>query len=109
MAKQLSSSLSRVIAFAILFVGTWIVIGLIWLVLTFILHVPVIRQFDKLGGGLLGLVRGVLIALILSAVMSSLSPYVLKNRTFAEKDAIYNRTVVYKVLCKVNPFTRAID
>ena len=109
MAKPLSSSLSRVIAFAILFVGTWIVIGLIWLVLTFILHVPVIRQFDKLGGGLLGLVRGVLIALILSAVMISLSPYVLKDRTFAEKDAIYNRTVVYKVLCKVNPFTRAID
>ena len=96
MAKPLSSSLS-------------LVIGLIWLVLTFILHVPVIRQFDKLGGGLLGLVRGVLIALILSAVMSSLSPYVLKDRTFAEKDAIYNRTVVYKVLCKVNPFTRAID
>ena len=52
MATPLASSLSRVIAFAVLFVGTWIVIGLIWLVLSFILHVPVIRKFDKLGVGL---------------------------------------------------------
>ena len=47
MATPLASSLSRVIAFAVLFVGTWIVIGLIWLVLSFILHVPVIRKFDN--------------------------------------------------------------
>ena len=109
MATPLASSLSRVIAFAVLFVGTWIVIGLIWLVLSFFLHVPVIRKFDKLGGGLLGFVRGVLIALILAAVVSAVSPYIMKDRSLAEKDAIYNRTVVYKVLCKVNPLIKTLD
>lgn len=109
MATPLASSLSHVIAFAVLFIGTWIVIGLIWLVLSFILHIPVIRSFDKLGGGLIGFVRGVLIALILAAVVNSISPYIMRDRSLAEKDAIYNRTVVYKVLCKVNPLIKTLN
>ncbi len=109
MATPLAASLSRVIAFAVLFIGTWIVIGLIWLVLSFILRIPVIRSFDKLGGGLIGFVRGVLIALILAAVINAVSPYVLKDKTLAEKDEIFDRTVVYKVLCKVNPIIKTLD
>ena len=34
---------------------------------------------------------------------------VMKDRSLAEKDAIYNRTVVYKVLCKVNPLIKTLD
>lgn len=109
MASPLASSLSHVIAFAVLFVGTWIVIGLVWFILSFILRVPVIRKFDKLGGGILGFVRGLLIALILAAVVNAVSPYVMKDRSLAEKDEIYNSTVVYKVLCKVNPLIKTIN
>ena len=51
----------------------------------------------------------VVVLLILAAVVSAVSPYIMKDRSLAEKDAIYNRTVVYKVLCKVNPLIKTLD
>ncbi len=109
LATPLAKSLSNIIAFAVLFIGTWIVIGLIWLVLSFILHVPLIRKFDKLGGGLLGFARGILIALIAAAILNSVSPYVMKSKSLSEKNEIYNSTIVYKVLCKVNPLISSLN
>ena len=50
-----------------------------------------------------GVVSGV------AAVVSAVSPYIMKDRSLAEKDAIYNRTVVYKVLCKINPIIKTLD
>lgn len=104
MAKPLAQSVSRVIAFVVLFVACWIVIGIIRLIVSIFLKLPVLSHLDKLGGGIFGFLGGIIVCLVVVAVIQMSSPYVLKDRTLAQKNAILDNTYVYKVFEIVNPF-----
>lgn len=105
MVQPVALSISRVIAFLILFIICMIAVGLLWWLSSIFTHIPIIRHFDKAGGAIFGVLSGLLISFIVVAIIHICSPYVMKDHTLAEKDAIFNRTVVYKQFYNHNPLT----
>ena len=109
MVDPLSALISRVIAFAVIFLGVMILIVVISLFSKFLTNLPIIRKMDKLGGGLFGAVTGILISFIIVAIISTGSKYVLRDRSPAELEEIKNKTVVYKVFYNLDPLTQLFE
>ena len=103
MVKPVSNSVSRVIAFVILFILCMIAVGILWWLSSLITHIPIIRHFDKIGGAVFGVLSAILISFIAFAIIHIAYPYVMKDKSLAEKDAIFNRTVIYKQFYNYNP------
>lgn len=109
MVDPLSSVISRVLAFAVIFLAAMIAIVVISLFSRFLNNLPIIRKMDKLGGGLLGAITGILICFIVVAIVSTGSKYVLKDRTAAERDNIREKTVLYKIFYQMDPLTHLFE
>ncbi len=109
MVDPLSAVISRVIAFAVIFLGAMIAIVVISLFSKFLKNLPIIRKMDKLGGGILGAVTGILICFIVVAIVSTGAKYVLRDRSPSELDAIKNKTVIYRIFHDVNPLDRIFE
>ncbi len=109
MVDPLSALISRVLAFAVIFLAAMIAIVVISLFSKFLTNLPIIRKMDKLGGGLLGVITGILISFIVVAIISTGSKYVLRDRSPAELEEIKNKTVVYKVFCDLDPLTQLFE
>lgn len=109
MVDPLSSVISRVLAFAVIFLAAMIAIVVISLFSRFLNNLPIIRKMDKLGGGLLGAVTGILISFIVVAIVSTGSKYILKDRTAAERDNIREKTVVFKVFYHLDPLVHLFE
>lgn len=103
MVAPVALSISRVIAFIILFAVCMIAVGILWWVSSLIAHIPIIRSFDKLGGAAFGILSAVLVSFIAVAVIHICAPYIMKNKSLAEKDAIFDRTVIYQQFYNCNP------
>ena len=103
MVDPLSSVISRVIAFAVIFIAAMLAIFIISLFSRFLNNLPIIRKMDKLGGGLLGAVVGLLITFILVAIISTGSKYFLKDSSAEERTAIRDKTVLYKIFYTIDP------
>ena len=103
MVDPLSAVISRVIAFAVIFLAAMLIIIIISLFSKFLTNLPIIRKMDKLGGGILGAVTGLLISFIVVAILATGSKYVLRDRTPAELENIKNKTVIYKIFYQLDP------
>ncbi|MBP3301230.1 MAG: CvpA family protein [Clostridia bacterium] len=109
MVDPLSSVISRAIAFGVIFLAAIVAIVVISLFSKFLNHLPIVRKMNKLGGGILGGITGVLLALILVAIFSTASKYVLKDSTPEERTEIRDNTIVYKIFYNVNPLNGLFD
>ncbi|MBO5248516.1 MAG: CvpA family protein [Clostridia bacterium] len=109
MVDPLSALISRVIAFAVIFLAAMILIVVISMFSKFLNNLPIVRKMDKLGGGILGVVTGILISFIVVAIISTGSKYVLRDRSPAELESIKDKTVVYKVFHDLDPLTRIFE
>lgn len=109
MVDPLSALISRVLAFAVIFVAAMIAIVVISLFSKFLKNLPIIRKMDKLGGGILGAITGILICFIVVAIISTGSKYVLRDRTAGELENIKNKTVVYKIFYNLDPLTHLFE
>ncbi len=109
MVDPLSALISRVIAFAVIFLAAMVGIVVISMFSKFLNGLPIIRKMDKLGGGLLGVVTGILISFIVVAILSTGSKYVLRDRSPAELESIKNKTVVYKIFHDLDPLTQLFE
>jgi len=105
MVDPLSSVISRVLAFAVIFIASMLAIVIITLFSRFLNNVPVLRKMDKTGGGILGAVTGLLICFIVVAIISSGMKYVLRDRSVSELNNIKDKTVVYKIFYHLDPLT----
>ena len=105
MVKPLSSIVSRVIAFVIIYVLALIAVRILWHLSDLIAKIPVVRTFNQAGGGLFGAVAGVILVFIFVSIAHLTSPYVLKDKPIAERKEIYNGTYIYSRVCEVNPLT----
>lgn len=103
MVDPFSFSVSRVIAFAVIFAAAMLAILVISLFSKFLNNLPIIRQMDKLGGGILGGITGILFCFILVAIVSTGSKYVLRNKTPSEHAKIRQNTILYKVFYAIDP------
>ena len=103
MIKPVSTAVSRVIAFVIIFIACIIILKIVFWLASFIAHIPIIRKLDKLGGAIFGAVSALLIVFIVISVINIASPYIMKDRSIAEKEEIFNKTIIYKNMSKINP------
>ena len=109
MVKPLSSVISRAIAFGVIFLVAIVAIVVISLFSKFLNHLPIVRKMNKLGGGILGGLTGILLCFIIVSIVSTASKYVLKSAKPEERDAIRENTIVYKVFYKINPLSSLFD
>ncbi len=109
MVDPLSALISRVLAFAVIFLAAMLLIIIISLFSKFLSNLPIIRRLDKLGGGILGAITGILISFIVVAIVATGSKYVLRDRTPGELEAIKDKTVVYKIFYNLDPLTHLFE
>lgn len=103
-AAPISSAISKVIAlvvlFAVLSVGLWVVAKLITAVLKLI---PLGKSLNKFGGLAFGIVRGLIIVFVISALFSGVTKCIdpESNNIFSKKTV--DSTVVLKTVSDLNP------
>lgn len=102
-AKTLTTKLIEICTILILYIVARIVLKFISALATLIEKIPILKQFNKLGGTVYGLVKGVLIVYVILAIIYLASP-LLKENT-AEKieetkltKMMYNNNLITKIM-----------
>lgn len=109
MVDPMSAVVSRVIAFFVIFIAALIAICVISLFSRFLTNLPIVRNLDKFGGLAVGLFTGVLLSFVLVSVVSIGSKYVLKDYSAEQIDSIFEKTVVYETVSKINPLNSLFE
>lgn len=73
-AKEISNLIVNIIVFIVLFIVSRIVLIFIKAIADLITKIPVIKQFDELGGGIYGALRAIIIILILFTILDAIIP-----------------------------------
>lgn len=109
--ESIVNSTAREVSLTIVKAGTWIVLfiaaRIILICLRFITgliaKLPVIKQFDKLGGVIYGILEGLIIVYLLLAIISFVSP--MLNSTLTEEieqsyigNVMYNNNLLLKII-----------
>ena len=105
-AEAIATLLINILAFVIVLILSKLVIRIVGKVFNLFTKLPVIKQFNRLGGAILGGISGVLVLYIACAVMLLFSPldphsriaYEVENSTFASE--IYENNIILNVLGK---------
>lgn len=109
--ESIANSTAREVSLTIVKAGTWIVLFIVARILLICLkfitgliaRLPVIKQFDKLGGIIYGLLEGLIVVYVLLAVISFISP--MLNGTLANAinesyvgSMMYNNNLLLKII-----------
>lgn len=109
--EAVADTTSREVAITIVKAATWIILFIVARILLILLkfitsliaRLPVIKQFDKLGGVIYGLLEGLIIVYVVLAIISLISP--LMNGTLAELidnsylgSMMYNNNLLLKII-----------
>ena len=109
--ESIADSTAREVSLTIVKAGTWIVLFIVARILLIFLRfvtsliakLPVIKQFDKLGGIIYGLLEGLIIVYVLLAIISFISP--MLNGTLANAinesyigSMMYNNNLLLKII-----------
>ena len=100
-AAPVSATISTAIAFIVLFVVLLIVCMVASKLLSALFNLlPVGRQFNRIGGGVIGLVQGMLIVLVVTAAIWAVTRGVSEG--FCSAEAL-DKTLITKEIIKINP------
>lgn len=109
--EMVANSTANEVAITIVKAGTWIVLFIIARILLILLRfitsliarLPVIKQFDKLGGIVYGILEGLIIVYVLLAIISFVSP--MMNGTLSTSieeshvgSMMYNNNLLLKII-----------
>ncbi|MBE6904274.1 MAG: hypothetical protein E7480_06665 [Ruminococcaceae bacterium] len=97
-----SRGVGRIIAFVILFILSSIAIYLISIPLKLVSKLPIINKFNKLGGGILGLLQATIIIFVISYLVTFVSP-ILSIDDGVFTPTTVEETVVFKHFHNINP------
>lgn len=78
-AKQLSKAIINLFILLVIFIVVKIALDVIAKILDLISKLPVIHQFDKIGGIIIGALEGIVIVYILLAICLTISPFIQSN------------------------------
>ena len=109
--EAIADSTAAEVTVTIIKAGTWIGLFLIARILLIFLRfitsliakLPVIKQFDKLGGIVYGILEGLIIVYVLLAILSFLSPMLGESlinaiNTSWEGSMMYNNNIILKII-----------
>lgn len=97
-SREISNAIINIIAFIVLFIVSRIILIFIKAIADLIAKIPVIKQFDELGGGIYGGLRAMVIILILFTVLSAILPLIQESNTLA----IINESILAKFIYENN-------
>ncbi len=101
-ADPISATISTAIAFVVLFVVLLVVCSLAAKLLSALCNLlPVGKQLNAIGGGVIGFAKGLIIVLVVSAVLWAVSSGV-ETKSFFGKETI-DTSLVTKEIIKINP------
>lgn len=106
MITPISATVSRVIAFVLIFLICCIAIAVLWWLSDLVINIPVVRQLDKFGGAVAGIISAFLVTFIAVSLVNVASGYVIKDTSIADRQKIIDNTVVYEYFDDINPFNR---
>lgn len=100
-ADPISATISTAIAFILLFVVLLILCSVAAKLISALCNLlPVGKKLNRIGGGIIGLVKGVLIVLIVTAVLWAISAGI--DEGFMARDALKS-TLLTREIVKINP------
>ena len=85
------------VSFIIVFLAVRLLLKIIELMFELLTELPVLKQFDKIGGTILGFIRGLLIIIVLFAAISWLSPLMKEEHL-----NIINKSIICSYLYRHN-------
>ena len=102
-AETLTTKLIEICTILILYIVTRIVLKFIAALATLIEKIPILKQFNKLGGTVYGLVKGVLIVYVILAIIYLASPLLKENTSKKIEEArltkmMYNNNIITKIM-----------
>jgi uncharacterized membrane protein required for colicin V production len=97
-SREISIIIINIIVFLALLIVSRIILTFVKAIADLITKIPVIKQFDELGGGLYGALRAAVIILILFTIISVILPLVQENNILA----IINESILAKYIYENN-------
>ena len=102
-AHQLTTKLIRVLVFIVIFIAVKLILVIVSLLTDVITKIPVIKQFNKLGGTIFGAIKGLLIVYVILAIFYLISPLLKENMTKKIDESIltkfmYNNNIIIKII-----------
>ncbi len=94
-------TLLDVVAFALLFFGSLIVLKLLVFLLDRIFRLPVLRHINRFGGFVLGLAMGVLFACLFCRLAEALTPSLVTSGVLASPD-VFDKAILFPLFSKTN-------
>lgn len=102
-AETLTTKLIEICTILILYIVARIVLKFIAALATLIEKIPILKQFNKIGGTVYGLVKGVLIVYVILAIIYLASPLLKENTSKKIEEArltkmMYNNNIITKIM-----------
>lgn len=102
-AETLTTKLIEICTILILYIVARIVLKFIAALATLTEKIPILKQFNKLGGTVYGLVKGVLIVYVILAIIYLASPLLKENTSKKIEEArltkmMYNNNIITKIM-----------
>lgn len=102
-AETLTTKLIEICTILILYIVARIVLKFIAALATLIEKIPILKQFNNLGGTVYGLVKGVLIVYVVLAIIYLASPLLKENTSKKIEEArltkmMYNNNIITKIM-----------
>ena len=102
-AETLTTKLIEICTILILYIVARIVLKFIAALATLIEKIPILKQFNKLGGTVYGLVKGVLIVYVILSIIYLASPLLKENTSKKIEEArltkmMYNNNIITKIM-----------
>ncbi len=94
-AKELSINIVRLGVFIILLVGLRIGLNFVSALANLAVRMPMLKQFNELGGALYGLLRGVLVLLIVLSILQIITKTTPKNIAYEQVEKTYITKFAY--------------
>lgn len=100
-AKNISKSTVKIVTGLLLFVVVKIVLNIIISLIGFIAELPILKQFNEMGGLLYGIVRGCLISIICILIISVIAKINPENGLNEKIQETYLTKIVYEKIIKI--------
>lgn len=107
--NPIAKSVGTIIAFIVIFLIILILVKLLSFVFSFITKIPVINQFNKVGGLIFGVLNGLFILLILCSALKLVMPYMQKDDINSINVTTIEKTIVFKYIYHIDIFNLKIN
>lgn len=99
-AEDIAKNVVRVITAVVLFIGVKIILSIIISLLDFVASLPILKEFNEIGGIVYGLVRGILIVGVCILLLGAYTKVNPENKLNSEVQNSHLTKIIYEKIVK---------